>query len=94
MVFLIFLVLHSYECTQIAGKRSKQVGTWFFRTIFKRGYPVLHGGVAKLMGRGRTLEEAWPDHTIRSSIAINKLCLGCGILKKKKRTTKRRNVIF
>ena len=31
------------------------------------------------------MEEAWPDHTIRSGIAITKLPLGRDILKKKKK---------
>ena len=36
----------------------------------------------KPKGHGPTLEEVWPDHPIRSSIAIFKLPLGCDILKK------------
>ena len=40
---------------------------------------------AKPKGRGPTLEETWPDHAIRSSVAITKLPLGHDILKKKKK---------
>ena len=37
---------------------------------------------AKLKGHRPTLEEMWPDHAIRSSVAITKLPLGRNIRKK------------
>ena len=36
------------------------------------------------------LEETWPDHAIRSSVAITKLPLGYAILKKKKNNNKKK----
>ena len=39
----------------------------------------------KPKGHGPTLEEMRLDHVIRSSVTINKLPLGCAILKKKKK---------
>ena len=46
---------------------------------------------AKLKGHGPTLEETWPDHAIRSSIAIFKLPLGCDIQKTKKKKNNNNN---
>ena len=46
---------------------------------------------SKLKGRGPTLEETWPDHAIRSSVAITKLPLGRAILKKKKKNNNNNN---
>ena len=43
---------------------------------------------AKPKGRGPTLEETWPDHAIRSSVAITKLPLGRDILKKEEEEEK------
>ena len=41
----------------------------------------LVGYKKKRKGLGPTLEESWPDHAIRSSVAITKLPLGREILK-------------
>ena len=49
---------------------------------------------AKMKGHRPTLEETWPDHAIKSSIAITKLPLGCDIRKKKKMNNKKEKCDF
>ena len=48
----------------------------------------------KTEGRGPTLEETWPVHAIRSSVAIIKLLLGRDILKKNKKNNKNGEMQF
>ena len=43
---------------------------------------------AKMKVYGLTLEDAQPNHAIRSSVAITKLLLACDILKKKNNNKK------
>ena len=49
---------------------------------------------AKPKGRGPTLEETWPGHAIRSSVAITKLPLGRDILTNKKNNNKKEKCDF
>ena len=46
--------------------------------------------IAKLKGRGPTIAEVWPNHVIRSSVAITKLPLGHDILTEKKNNNKKK----
>ena len=66
------------------------LGTYLKDSIWSTPF-VVWNKKAKWKGHGPTLEEARPDHAIRSSVAITKLPLGRDIRKNRKKKKKKNN---